>query len=124
MGGANYLVTSGKALTINVVTGSEGQNVNLEIKATLGSLASLPTVHCCLCVSASGWRAPCLRGRGARGGWAPFQKGAADHDRVCRRSLQHFAAIASFDAAAEEGYSWGRGLEPRRVVSGRLPITL
>ena len=41
-------------------------------------------------------------------------KRVADHDHVCRRSLQHFAAIISFDGAAEEGYR-GRGLVPRRL---------
>lgn len=50
-------------------------------------------------------------------------KRAADHDHVCRRPLQHFAAIISFDAAAEEGYSWGRGLVPRPIISGRLQLT-
>lgn len=36
------------------------KNVKREIKATVGSLAPSPTVHCCVCVSAPGWRAPCL----------------------------------------------------------------
>lgn len=69
-----------------------------------------------------GLLARCARGRGGEGRVGSTSKRAADHDHVCRRSLQHFAAIVSFDAAAE-GYSWGRGLVPRRIISGRLQLT-
>lgn len=36
---------------------------------------SLPNMHCCVRLSASSWRVPCLmpRGWGEMGGWAPFQ---------------------------------------------------
>lgn len=37
-------------------------------------------------------------------------KRAGDHDRVCRRSLQHFAATISFDGARRRRLQLGAGL--------------
>lgn len=102
-----------------MVTGSAGQNVKGELSP---ACCRWPTVHCCVCVSASGWWAMFQRQRCDRR-VGSTSKRAADRERVCRRSLQYFAAIISFDGAAEEGHSWGRGLVPRPILSGRLQLT-
>lgn len=61
-----------------------------------------------------------------REGGLHFKTAQQTTTTLCRRPLQHFAAILSFDAAAEEGRGGGggRGLDLRIVSGGFQPAPL